>query len=139
MEALGTQIRVPPDTGQLSDLRARLFLLCEESGVPSQTTRRMVLAVDEAVANVIEHGLKGRSEDVLISFDVQDREITATIRDRGVPFNPVSHTREPHGGSHPRDLPRRGFGLYLIHLIVDGIDYYRTDAGENVLVLKKRI
>jgi hypothetical protein len=30
---------------------------------------------------------------------------------------------------------KRGFGLYLIHLITDGIDYRRTDDSENVLTL----
>jgi len=36
-------------------------------------------------------------------------------------------------------FPQRGFGLHLIRLVIDKIDYERTPEGENVLVLTKHL
>ena len=38
-------------------------------------------------------------------------------------------------GNAIRSYPRRGFGLYLIHMIVDSIAYERTSDGRNLLTL----
>ena len=137
METLDKEILVPADTSRLFELRAYLYRLCEENSIPSQTTRRMVLAIDEAIANVIEHGLEsgGPSPDVFVSLEMDDERIVATIKDRGKPFDPTSYEESPDY----RKFPKRGFGLYLIHLIVDDIEYRRDDSGENVLVLTKFI
>jgi anti-sigma regulatory factor (Ser/Thr protein kinase) len=135
METVRNQILVPADTSKLSALRAQLFELCDESGVPAQTTRRLVLAIDEALANVIEHGALSPQESIRIDMEIGSDEIVATLRDRGVPFDPSPIVSTPDNSR----FPRRGFGLYLIQLIVDCIEYRRTDDGENLLILTKRI
>lgn len=138
METLEKEILVPADTSRLSELRAHLFRLCEESSIPSQTTRRMVLAIDEALANVIEHGLHdndGKQPTVTVSLEMDEEKIVTIIRDHGKPFDPTNY----EGNPDYRTYPKRGFGLYLIHLVVDDIEYRRGGSGENVLVLTKFI
>jgi len=54
MEAVRHKILIPADTSKLCELREALFRLSEEHGVPPKAMRRMVLAIDEALANVIE-------------------------------------------------------------------------------------
>ena len=61
-------------------------------------------------------------------------EITVMLRDSGFAFDPATIKAEPQTGS----FPRRGFGLYLIRLIVDELQYERTEDGYKVLILVKR-
>jgi len=136
MEIVRHKILIPAETAKLSELRQYLSDLCAEENIPAKTTRRMVLAIDEALANVIEHAcLKENNKEIELSLEIGDDKIVAEICDRGIPFDPSPHSEGPDR----RSYPRRGFGLYLIHMIVDRITYERTSDGQNVLTLTKRI
>jgi anti-sigma regulatory factor (Ser/Thr protein kinase) len=136
MEIVRHKILVPAETAKLSELRQYLSHLCAQENIPPKTTRRMVLAIDEALANVIEHaGLKQGDQGIELSLEIKDDKIVAEICDRGIPFDPSPRSEGPDR----RGYPRRGFGLYLIHMIVDRITYERTSDGQNVLTLTKRI
>lgn len=136
MEGTRHKILVPADASRLCELRERLCILCEGERVPDQTTRLMVLAIDEALSNVIEHAnLKEQNPGIELSLEIGTDKIVAEIHDRGPPFDPTQPRQEPDRFS----LPRRGFGLYLIHKIVDEIEYERTGDGQNILTLTKTI
>jgi serine/threonine-protein kinase RsbW len=132
MEIVRHKIRVPADMSKLCNLRDQVSQLCAEQEVPSKTTRRMVLAIDEALSNIIEHAyLKDKAID--LSVEITDDKVMAEIVDRGIAFDPSPYDASPDC----RSYPRRGFGLYLIHMIVDRIEYERTNDGRNVLTLTK--
>jgi anti-sigma regulatory factor (Ser/Thr protein kinase) len=134
MEVLRHQIPFRADATKLCGLRNQIYQLCEEEGLPAQATRLMVLAIDEAVTNIIEHGELPPARSVIeIALEIGDGKLIAEISDGGKPFDPTPNRKEPsrHG------FPRRGFGLYLIHKIVDAMHYERTSEGCNVLTLTK--
>jgi len=136
VEILHLKLMVPLDPARLFQLREHIYRLCEVEGVPAQTTRLMVLAIDEAVANIIEHAnLDATHNEIELALEIGDSKIEAVIRDRGGPFDPRRTLTKPDQAS----FPRRGFGLYLIHKIVDNLQYERTSEGENVLTLTKTI
>jgi serine/threonine-protein kinase RsbW len=119
---------------KLCELREQLSRLCEQLEVPPKTARRVILAIDEALSNVIEHAsLKESSKEIELSLEIAGDRIVAEIVDRGVPFDPSPFNPSPDR----RTYPRRGFGLYLIHMIIDRIEYERTSDGRNVLTLTK--
>lgn len=136
MEIVRHKILVPAEAAKLSDLRQYLSELCSEEGIPPKTTRRMVLAIDEALANVIEHAdLQDGEKEIELALEIRGDKIVAEICDRGIPFDPTPRSEGPDRQTYPR----RGFGLYLIHMIVDRITYERSSSGQNVLTLMKRI
>ena len=139
MEKIGVlhhEIRVEAETSQLSELRDKVYNLCAEEGVPAQATRLMVLAIDEAISNIIEHAkLEADKKQIALWLQIGENKIVAGICDQGRPFDPTPARKEPDS----RSYPRRGFGLYLIHKIVDNIEYERTLDGQNVLTLTKSI
>jgi len=136
VEVLHLKITVPPDAARLCSLREHVYRLCEVEGVPAQTTRLMVVAIDEAVSNIIEHANLGTTKnEIELSLEIGDNKIVATICDHGKPFDPRHSRKEPDRAS----FPRRGFGLYLIHKIVDYLEYERTSEGQNKLTLTKSI
>ena len=133
MGAVRKQLVVPVDTSKLYELREQLYQLCEENKVPAQTARRIVLAIDETLSNIMEHGNLACEEGIEVSLEFEPDRIVAKVRDRGIPFDPTPRWGGPERGH----FPRRGFGLYLIHLIVDQVEYQRTTCGQNILTLTK--
>lgn len=139
MQKTGIQrktFQVAAEMTKLAAFRGELYELCAEEGVPAQSTRLMVLAVDEAISNIVEHAkLPENCREISVKVEIAETQISVWIRDRGRPFDPRPPRHEPDKSSYPR----RGFGLYLIHKIVNDIDYERTNDGQNVLKLTKVI
>ncbi len=135
MEVTQHKIDIPFQTSQLAGVRRQVEKICEQHVVPEITTRRMVLAIDEALTNIIVHGeVSARPNDtVSLNVEIEEDHIVAEFEDRGIPFDPSLD----RGGPDPKSFPRRGFGLYLIHLIADELEYERTEDGRNILRMVK--
>ncbi len=137
MEVTQHKINIPFQTSQLAGVRRQVEKICERHNVPALTTRRMVLAIDEALTNIIVHGEVGAhpTDTVSLNVEIEEDHIVAEFEDRGIPFDPSLD----RGGPDPKSFPRRGFGLYLIHLIADDLEYQRTEDGRNVLRMFKTL
>src|SRR3712207_5499507 len=55
----------------------------------SDAASDLVLAVDEIVTNVIEHGYEGRDGTVEIEIALTADAVTVHVRDAGPPFDPT--------------------------------------------------
>jgi serine/threonine-protein kinase RsbW len=135
MEITQHKIQIPVRTSHLAGLRRQVETICERHNIPGLTTRRMVLAIDEALTNIIVHGKMPPDGQVHLCVEIDDDQIIAEFQDQGVPFDPSLD----RGGPDPKSFPHRGFGLYLIHLIADEVEYERTADGRNVLKMFKTL
>jgi serine/threonine-protein kinase RsbW len=90
--------------------------------------------VNEACANIHRHAYAGR-EDGSIEFQVEVTEaaIRLRIRDYGSAFREEAY-RKPDL-DHPRE---GGYGVYLIHELMDEVEYIRREAGTELRMLKIR-
>lgn len=94
--------------------------------------KRLRLAVEEAVANVINHG---QATVIRLHTMVDDNRLVLTIDDDGQPFDPTADS--PTDMSIPADQrPAGGLGIMLIHQMADGLSYQRVE-GHNVLKITK--
>lgn len=132
MQSVQEHITVPANRSSLAKIRAAVRALCDHYGITPKTTRRIVLAIDEAVANVMEHSGAAADSFIDVLIDLNPGVIVASIRDHGRCFDPTGPRRSPPDGCRRK----RGFGLHLIHLVTDRIEYQRTDDGTNVLTLR---
>ncbi len=133
---LREDFKIHAEASKLFEFRERLYRICTDEGIPPQPARLMVLAVDEAISNIIEHAkLPENDNKIGVSVEIDEHQLVVRISDRGKPFDPRPIRREPDGCAYPR----RGFGLYLIQKIVNQIDYERTSDGSNMLKLTKSI
>ncbi|MCK4908897.1 MAG: ATP-binding protein [Planctomycetes bacterium] len=99
---------------------------------------KMVLAVDEAVSNVIEHAYelqKNKFIDIQISSD--DQRFQVTIEHKGKSFDPKSMTN-PNIRENIRQGKKRGLGIFLIRQTMDEVKYSFKN-GQNKLILIKYI
>jgi len=104
---------------------------------PVQNRYNLLLALQEAVTNVLKHGYGSPTSsgflEIRLSYDDADLEIE--IRDDAPAFNPT-HVSEMKDPTLAEDLPEGGYGVHIIRSVVDRLEY-RRDAGQNVLTLAK--
>ncbi|SCF31841.1 Signal transduction histidine kinase [Micromonospora viridifaciens] len=113
-------LRLPADPARLSVLRKRLedFLLAHRVG--EHDLFDLTVAISEAAANAIEHPVDPIEPVIDVAVTIEDRTVTATVRDRG-------RWRESTGSSF------RGRGLPLIKALGE-LTVTRTDAGTEVML-----
>jgi len=110
----------------------------EEAGLDETATYTVLVAVDEACTNIIEHAYGGEGRgDIQCACDVKDDTLTIILRDRGDPFDPAS-VPEPDFNVPLQELKFRGVGLVLMQKIMDEIKFTTTPDGENILTMIKR-
>lgn len=112
---------------------------CRQAGVEKAAAHGLVLAVDEACANIVEHGYAGRKPGPIgISFDAEAGRIVMTITDRGRAFDPKdAPVPDLHSGWRERRVG--GLGWHLVRQFVDEIHYDPDARNGNRLTLVKAI
>ena len=106
--------------------------VAQQAGIEGREAKRLRLAVEEAVANIINHGL---ATTIKLQAKADERELMLTIDDDGQPFDPTAESSTDF--SVPADKrPPGGLGIMLLHQMTDGLEYQRFD-GHNILKIKK--
>ncbi len=107
---------------------------CAAFDIAERQAHLIVVAVDEAMSNVMEHAYGGdRSRFVSLSCRTRGNALEFEIRDQGIPFNPLDQDVPATD-----DLRPGGRGLYLIRKIMDRIEY-RRDGDSNCFRLSKTL
>jgi len=96
----------------------------------------IVIAVNEACMNVIQHAYKGDdSREIVMDILNNDSEVVIRLVDFAEPPDPAS--------IKPRDLDEirpGGLGTHFIHELMDDCDFGRlNDDRGNCLEMRKRI
>ncbi|WP_262287324.1 SpoIIE family protein phosphatase [Micromonospora sp. MA102] len=117
-------LRLPADPTRLSVLRKRLedFLIAHHVGETDLFD--LTVAISEAAANAIEHPVAPAEPTIGVEVTIEDRTVTATVRDSG-------RWKESTGST------LRGRGLALIQALGE-MTVTRTDDGTE-LVLRRRL
>jgi sigma-B regulation protein RsbU (phosphoserine phosphatase) len=127
------RIEVPAQAEYLHELRALAQRAAEACGFDQDGARDLVLAVNEACMNVIQHGYVGRSGNIRLEVYSLPDSVEFRIGDSA---NPVDLR-----AWRARDLDEirpGGLGLHFIREIMDEVRYLPTpDERGNLLSLKK--
>lgn len=117
---------VPADPGAASTVRDRLRTWLDAWQWPESGTDDIVMAVNEAVANVIDHAYRnhpgpGEAEISARTFaDAGSRRVAVSVTDRGA-WRPV-----------PVDPGHRGRGLLMMSSCMDGVHVEHGAGGTSV-------
>lgn len=102
----------------LSPFRNELRQLLSQAGWEKKTVDEVLLAVDEALTNIIRHAYQGKSGRMSVDVDASSEKIEIILEDQGQKFDP---TQVP-----PPELPRQkpgGLGVHFIRTIMDQVIY----------------
>jgi anti-sigma regulatory factor (Ser/Thr protein kinase) len=131
------ELRLEPLISEIPHLIKWVEARCALAGVAGEIAMKLALVLEEAVANVIHHGLPGSPPPHRISvrLDIGADSVAAEVIDNGRPFDPT--------GAPPPDLslpleqrPPGGLGVHLMRELMDGLDYRRS-GDRNILRLHK--
>jgi serine/threonine-protein kinase RsbW len=106
---------------------------CQEAGLSSELTFKFVLAIEEAVTNVVSYAFAEAPlpHRIRVRLDIDDDRCAAEVIDNGRPFDP-SAAPPPDLTSSLEERDAGGLGIHLIRNMVDRVEYRRED-GQNRL------
>ena len=130
------KLSLPADKRYLSLVGAVVQQVCNEvPGLAPAASYNIHLAVDEALVNIITHAYENDPSGLIeLTFEIWADRLVIQVRDWGLSFDP-SAVPEP-SSSHP---PQRGYGVYLIHKLMDNVMYEEGTENGNCVTLTKMI
>jgi len=137
------RLEVSAHTRNLALVREFLHAAIKRSALPPADINKVVLAVDEAVANTIQHGYEGRdpgSVEILIDADAD--KFAVRVRDSGVSFDTAKGSEakaELDLQKHIASGNKRGLGLFIMRKVMDEVSYSSREGERNELLLVKYI
>src|SRR4029077_10390823 len=86
----GHRIARTPNIAEIPRLIEWIRDCCCDGAVTDDTLFRVTLAVEESVANVIQHAFTGvpAPHGIEVRLDISDARVTAVVIDNGRPFDP---------------------------------------------------
>ena len=133
------RIVITNDTKFLGFVREFMSRMIRQSSLSREDENKIILAVDEAVTNIIEHGYdEGADGSIELEVEAAESHFQIVIRDTGRIFNPES-IPDPDVKEHVQRGHKKGLGIFLMRQIMDEVRYKFKDGVKNELTLVKFI
>jgi sigma-B regulation protein RsbU (phosphoserine phosphatase) len=132
LSPLTSHLSMRASMDDISRIEPFIAHVAKEAGMEEREAKRLRLAVEEAVANIINHG---QATTIKLQATMDDHQLVLNIDDDGQPFDPTGDSSTDF--SVPADQrPPGGLGIMFLHQMTDGLEYQRLD-GHNILTIKK--
>lgn len=143
MKECSVELVVSNATENLARVRSVVMRTLTDAGIPDKTIRRITLAVDEAVSNIIRHAYeefsKGtRTIDIKLRTYPDKKCVEVTLYDSGKEFDPEK-IKAPDINEQVRLRKKYGLGIFLIRRVMDEVNYIFRTGEENILRMVKYI
>jgi len=136
---LEKEIRIKSRTENLASVRDFINSAISEVVAWQDSAADIVLAVDEAVTNIIKHAYKFSPDgEIIIKIKYSAKNVTVEITDFGIPFSPDSI---PVPDMHKYFEEKRvgGLGIYLMKSLMDDVHYKSVPNKFNKVTLTKKL
>jgi sigma-B regulation protein RsbU (phosphoserine phosphatase) len=126
------------DVRQVKQLNEFIKSVAEQLGMDASLAKKLRLAVEEAVVNVIDYAYPpGTEGDITVRAMANNQRLKLIISDEGTPFDPTEKALADTTLS-AEERPVGGLGILLVRKLMDSINYEYID-GKNVLTLRKNL
>ena len=133
---LDETLNLKNDVRQVKQLNEFIKSVTERLCMDASLAKKLRLAVEEAVVNVIDYAYPSGTEgDISVRAMANDQRLKLIISDEGTPFDPTEKALADTTLS-AEERPVGGLGILLVRKLMDSINYERID-GKNVLTLRK--
>ncbi len=93
-------------------------------------------AVSEAVTNSIIHGYNGKSGEIEITCEIQEREVIVRVTDTGIGITDIKKAMEPLYTTKP-EWERSGMGFAFMEAFMDSLEV-TSEPGKGTSVLMRK-
>jgi anti-sigma regulatory factor (Ser/Thr protein kinase) len=130
------QVALPLNVRLLPKTRQAVAGYLEEVAMPDEALHDVILALDEACANVIRHAYPGtRDGGYEVTALVEGGVVQITVEDHGVGFDPA---RLDDGWVEPEAISGRG--LAIIQSVMSAVDVSHPEGESGTrLVMRKNL
>ena len=133
-------LRFLPRTENLERVRRFISRAITSTVLTAVERNGVVLAVDEACANLIAHAVELRTtHEIEVAIEITPTIIAIEIRDQSVSFDPRG-VEQPNMTEYFSEMRTGGLGIALMKRVMDHIEYIPAspDAPLNRLIMHKR-
>jgi sigma-B regulation protein RsbU (phosphoserine phosphatase) len=130
------ELRLPSKADRLCLVRVLVRRVAEEAGCSKELTERLVVAINEACMNVIQHAYKGEGDgEMVLEILNNGSQLVFRLTDFADPVD--TKTVVPR---KLEDIRPGGLGVHFIREIMDDWHLGPLEEGEgNLLVMTKKI
>ena len=130
------EYRFPARADQLCEVRQKVRDTASHYGFEPHVVNGMVLAVDEACANIIRHAYEGvESGDIVLEILESDDKIIFRLIDFASPVD-----QQAIRSRNLEDVRPGGLGVHFMNEVMDEVEYVAPPKGVgNVLEMRKSI
>jgi len=121
----------------LHEVREYLASRARQLGIEPGAIADLQLAVDEAVTNIIVHGYRGASGNILIGLRKEKSSLAICLRDDAPLFDPTKNRRPDLEVSPLEKETPGGYGVELVRRLVDELHYRVVDQCNELTLVKK--
>jgi sigma-B regulation protein RsbU (phosphoserine phosphatase) len=122
------------DLGAVGGVLGEFEAFAQQSGIPDQARKRVKVAFDELLNNIVSYGFPdGGEHEIEVMVDLLDERLMISITDDGVPFNPFQ-LESPELESSLEDREVGGLGIHLVRNLMDEVSYKRG-VDKNIVTL----
>ena len=107
-----------------------------DAGIDAQVVKKIELASEEAIVNVIQHAYENKMGMIELIFNRNESGIEISIVDSGPPFNPLLSAPSVNKETPLEEREAGGLGIFFLRKCVDDIRY-RREGHSNILTLIK--
>ena len=128
--SLGNELR------EIAGVAAQVDRFCADHRLMPGLAYAVNLAIDEILTNTISYGYEDRERhriEVIVNLEAD--QLVVVIVDDSMPFD-LGLAPERDLDLSIEDTALGGLGLYLVHQMMDRVDY-RREAGCNIVTLVK--
>jgi serine/threonine-protein kinase RsbW len=127
-------LSLPSDLRHLSVARAFIEAVCHAGRLDEDSTNAIVLALHEAISNVIRHAHRERPDALLqIQCFLGHDRVEIQVLDEGEPFDLAAVP-----WLDPAELRLGGRGVFLMRTLMDELSCQARGAHGNILRMVKR-
>lgn len=131
-------LRLNADLKDLTAIRQFVEEAAKDGNGDSNSIQDMLIAVNEAVTNVIIHGYLGQPGMIQVEVSYDNHDLVVRLLDQAPIFDPttVPSPRIPPALDQPC---LGGMGIHMIRQLIDNMIYTTTRDGRNELILIKKV
>ena len=137
MDDATLEVSIANDLRELARVAAKIDEFCVARGLGPQIGYSVNLSVDEILTNTISYGYDDEEpHKIEIVVSMESDSIVVVIVDDSTAFD-LSQTPDADVESSVEERALGGLGLFLVHQMMDGVEYRRM-GGCNVVTLTKK-
>ncbi|MDR1343853.1 MAG: ATP-binding protein [Tannerellaceae bacterium] len=127
-------LHIKNEITQLTLLNDYIRRAVDTLGLSATAGMSLILAVEEAVVNIILYAYPGETDkDIFVTLKYDEEAVTVVVTDYGVAFNPAA-SEDPDMSTSAEERPIGGLGVFLMKKLMNDVSYHRI-GDMNVLTM----